>query len=279
MTITHNIEAVQERIRLLQSELPKALLAALDPDYWYERLKASATATLRKAWESETDLALHELYERLTPQIVDTIVGAYYDTGMWFLMAVPHAALETTALWPDLARAAEFNQATGFTPTGRVRKGGTFGSAEDHANLDRVRQVILDWCTYEKELKFPRDYHADGTPKSPEELANRIWEVLGVQPWAKERSPLMDEKAEGLAEAIEGWLALEVERVSGDESGRAALEHRNPPTLAPEVAHEWLQKVLAGWVALVRRDLPGRIERELDKLRAKLKTPSLPGLG
>lgn len=282
---------------MLQSELPKALLAALDPAYWQERLKMSATKTLRKAWEGERNLALHELYERLTPRIVATIMGAYYESGVWFQMAVPPGWTEDAGGWPDLARAAAFNAALASAlPAGAPGRGPgrptkmsidemLLTHPEEQKNLEKVRQAILDWVTFEKDWD-ERDYHADGTPSTPQERAERVMEILGVgEPGA--RTVDMDVAAIGLAAAIESWLAGEGSTSPEmAQSARAAeaAQHGEPESksasrLDPAVAHEWLEKVLAGWVALVRRDLPRRIERELDKLRSRLKAPSLPGLG
>ncbi len=56
-------------------------------------------------------------------------------------------------MWSDLARSAVFKQ-TSFTPTGREKKGGAVGEPgelfKEQENLERVRQVILDWVTFEK---------------------------------------------------------------------------------------------------------------------------------
>jgi hypothetical protein len=281
--ITHNIEAVQERLRLLEAELPKALLRALDPGYWHERLKTSATNTLRKCWESERSVELHEFYERLTPQMVATIMAAYSDNGLWCFMAVPQYALSMQAMWPDLTRAIVYN-ASLLTPTGRPTKGVKEGDPallhpEEHQNLERVRQIILDWVTFEKDWD-ERDYHADGTPCTPQERAERIMDIIGVgKPGL--RTQEMDDAADSLAGAIDKWLCGEGSTSPEmAESARAAEaaqygERQRTNELDPELAHEWLRKVLDGWVKLVRQNLPVRIERELEKLRAKLKQPEL----
>lgn len=287
LRITTNIEAVQERLLRLEVEIHKALLRALDVKVWRNTLQERARRVIRKQWEGERDVALRECYEKLTPRIVAAFMCALYDTGAWFSMTVPHAAMDLAALWPDLARAATFNAMS--QPTGRAGRptnlaAGKAGDPalvypEEHANLERVRQAIREWAAFEKELTAD-DLNKDGTPRTPEKIAEDIMEILGVGHSTKPRSEVMDDAARNLAGAIEAWLAGDKTTPGGTpiltspETARAAqqaeaVQYGESPvkTIHPEVAEQWMRAVLADWVLVVRERLPMHIERELTKVR------------
>ena len=73
----------------------------------------------------------------------------------------------------------------------------------------------------------------------------------------------------------EGSTSPEMAEPPGRRRRLSMANAKRTNELNPEVAHEWLRKVLDGWVKLISQNLPVRIERELDKLRAKLKQPEL----
>ena len=77
--IRTNIEQVQQRLRRLEVELHKALLRALDIKEWRNTLSVSAEKILKKQWQMERDVELRAFYERLTPRIVETVMGDLYD--------------------------------------------------------------------------------------------------------------------------------------------------------------------------------------------------------
>ena len=280
--ITTNIEAVQWRLRKFEADLHKALLAAVAPKSWLNALRETAKATLIKQWQMERDVVLRAAYEQLSPRIVETITGELYDNGSWFTMTVPEAAL---AVWPELTRAAAFN-ASLFTPTGRVPKATKEGNFEDlvlrHANdmenLEHVRQTIRDWVAVEKERTPERDFHADGTPLSNEEISQRIMDIMGVGERPLPREGKMDEATKDLAGAIQEWLAGEgrhstpedaaAQRVADGEAPATPMAARPPiPTMDPAVVRGWLEAVLAAWVKVVHERLPLRIEHEVRKMR------------
>jgi hypothetical protein len=295
MTITSNIDQVIERVRLLEAELPKILLRALDPTHWQPKLKEAATAAIRRCWEREGDLALRGFYERVTPWVVATVVGGYFDSGAWLKMSVPKEWMESDkGLEPDAARAIEFNAelarhlraGSPGRPAGRPTRISLeeFVSSrpEEVRNLEQVRQMVVDWVTFEKHWD-ERDYHADGSPYTPQERAERVLEILGLGDVQRmragvQRTPDMDEAAQFLARAIDDWLLDRGDTSPGiaDQARQAEANYYGETAapsvrLAPEVAHEWLTKTLEAWVQTVRRELPDRIRGELNDLRARLR--------
>ena len=284
-----------------RSALHKALLRALDFKEWRNALSVSAEKVLKKQWQMERDVELRAFYERLTPRIVETVMGDLYDTGAWFSMTIPHATLDLAALWPDLERAASYNTMIHRTgEPGRPTKLAVMAEEgevmpellfpEQHENLERVRQAIRDWCAMEKNLDPERDQHKDGSWKTPDEMGERVMEILGVGHSVVPRTNLMDDAAKSLAGAIEAWLAGDpmTPGFSGKSNGTPinsspetvretqmgeARQYGEPAvtTLHPEVAEQWLKAVLAEWVAVVRQRLPLRIEKELDKVRREMR--------
>ncbi|HVM48388.1 MAG TPA: hypothetical protein VMU04_10190 [Candidatus Acidoferrum sp.] len=278
--ISTNTEEVKGRLMRLEAEMHKAFLRALEVDYWRPVLKRRAYVVLNREWAKESDEGRRRFYQTLSHQIVGTVVGMLFDSGAWFVAAVPDAAVDASALWPDLARAAQFNAMT--QPTGKPGRPtdlarGLAGAPEllypeEHGNLERVRQTIRDWCALEKHLKADRDYNADGTVKTPEQIAERIMEILGVGKEVKARTAVMEQEAKELFAAINDWLAG-----NGATSPEMARAVNNadavqggkppPPRLDPDSAREWLERVLGDWVETTRKLLPGRVQKELGGVR------------
>lgn len=281
--IQSNIGEAIGRLERLYHGLPGALQRAVAPVFWSQRLKLTAGLTLRAQWAQEKNPALKEFYERMTPLIVDTMVSEVFPEAVSYRLGIPERAGPTGV---DIEGAAETNLER-RTPTGRIKKEvvnqGIFDPATlDRAgeeNVQRVRQVILDWVMMEKEWG-PGDRKADGSPMDPEELAERIGIILGVSAGAapRGRTPAMEEAAGRLAKAIEGWLAGEGNTPPPDYgTGSEPPPWRSPSggtnavVLAgqrfdPKVAKQWMEAVMAAWKALVLSMLPGRVEAEIRKL-------------
>jgi hypothetical protein len=259
--IRSNASVVLRRLRRFQEELPKAQAAAVSPQYWKPKLEMVARKTLVAQWQLTRSVAQRELYERLTPMIVQTFAAEVFGGGVRFSLGLPAGAGTVTGF--DLAGAAAYHLGQ-RTPLGRLKKY-TMADAEQQANLEAVRQSIRDWVMLEKNREPDRDMKADGTPYSDEEIAERIMEILGVNERAtpRARTAEMEHAAEGLTRAIEGWLRGEGDSppVVRPEAG----QHRQVK-LDPAVVEQWFRAVLLAWQALLAAGLAPRLKAEVERL-------------
>jgi hypothetical protein len=287
MMIKSNVGQVVGRLRRLDAEMPAALSRAVSPTYWKPRFESVALRTLRAQWALERNLALRELYERLTPRIVATMVGETFEGGTLFGLSIPRELVQPSV---NLAGAAEFNLGQ-RTPTGRIKKevvdAGVFHPETlDQAggeNLERARQIVRDWVMLEKQLG-PEDYQKDGSPLSPEQLAQRIEVILGIgrSVVPRERTQAMQDAAASLARAIQRWLDGEGDTPSPNYSAAGAPPWRTEsgptlaaprqPALSAEVAEQWLSAVLAAWKAYILASLPARMRMELARTMKRIQT-------
>jgi len=266
IAVTSNAGRVAQQLRRFQEGLPAALGRAAAPGYWRPRLEATAAKTLRAIWALERDLNKRELYERLTPKIVGTMIAETFEGGVRFELSLPQEAQGSGGL--DLAGAAAFNLGM-KTPTGRTSK---FALQEEEAlnHLDAVRQAIVDWVTLEKRRDPERDTRADGTPLSDEELAERIMEILGVNERAvpRARTPEMDAAAASLTTAINTWLEGDGETpptAAAAQAGQGGGPTITRPGLDAATAAEWFRAVLLAWTSLLAGGLPERARMEIQK--------------
>jgi hypothetical protein len=176
-----------------------------------------------------------------------------------------------------LPAAAAFNQGEAVIPTGAKRL------EEWHeANLAAVRATVRDWVFQEKTL-------AEG--ESPEAAYERVEWILGLGQGQKpeDQTPAMMAAADKLAQAIQPWIDLQVERktsrgtiepIGSVPTSSAALAGGGGTGAAPAtgratmdraVMAQMLGAVLAAWVAYVRRMLPMTMEHELGKLNREVK--------
>ena len=262
----------------VERELPRAVQKAAAPGHWKPILESVAFKTIRAQWQGERSVALHEFYERITPQVVATIVGEVFEGGTRFGMSIP----------PGTLAAAAHNNISQLTPTGRMRRevidqnvfapDQVDSNAEE--NLDKMRQVVLDWVRLEKRID-ERDYHADGSVMSDEEIASRICNILGIGRAGgvvpQNRNEAVDAAAQGLARAIQAWLdnadttpgGTKVESVPPNYRGQQVFSGPSEPVVAsltPEVARQWLEAVLAAWKSRLVAGLPGQIEFEMRRV-------------
>ena len=279
MLISSNIKQVIARLERLHAELPSAPNKATAPGYWKPRLESVAHKTIVAQWVSERSLKLHVLYERITPKVVRTIMGEVFDRGTFFTMRIPADSIRKPV---GIAEAAAFNLER-LTPTGRVKKDvidkGIFNpetiSQASAENLERVRRIVFDWVELEKR-RDTRDFKADGTPMSTEEIADRISAILGIGPNGvipRDRGQLVQDAAASLSSAIQRWLDGEGDTPPPNFDKGASLVQPSsaspaalPPGLPPEVAEQWLSAVLAAWSAFLMAALPGRISFQITML-------------
>lgn len=296
MVIRSNIQDVIGRLKRLQSELPKAVERAVGPKYWKSSLELCARKTLRAQWVNERNVALHAFYERMTERIVATVMEQIFDGGIRYLMSIPSEVGATPVPAPfDIPAAAQYNLGR-RTPKGRLTKEARMGDEaaihpEQVENLDHVRQLVLDWVTLEKNLDPARDYHKDGTPLTPQEIAERIEEILGINAGAVPlaRSELMKTAAAKLTQAIQSWLDGEASSTpapnyrGGVAPGTAAAMASGVPsapggeptakqalTFPPGVAEQWLAAVLVAWKALFLSRLSHQLEYEISRTFSKV---------
>lgn len=298
MVIRSNIQDVIGRLKRVEAELPKAVERAVGPKYWKTSLEFCARKTLRAQWVNERNVKLRAFYERMTDRMVATIMDQTFESGIRYLMSTPPtpgAASPVTAPF-DIPAAADYNLGR-RTPMGRLTKEASMGDEsalhpEQIENLDRVRQLVLDWVTLEKNLDPARDYNKDGTPLSPQEIAERIEEILGINAGAVPgaRSELMKHAAAKLTEAIQSWLDGEASSTpapnyqGGVAPGTAAAMVSGVPaasggasatpalTFPPGVAEQWLAAVLAAWKALLLSRLSHRLDYEIFKTFSKVRS-------
>jgi hypothetical protein len=266
MLINTNIGQVIARLKRLDEAVPQALRKAADPGYWRPRLESVALKTIRAQWALEPNIALREIYERVTGKVMASIVAEVFDRGTYFRMSMPEPANPSPI---NLPAAASFNIEQ-RTPSGRIKKDviqqGVYYpeliDQEGVQNLERVRHIVRDWVMLEKN-RDARDYKADGTPLSDEELAERVSAILGIGRSGvipRERTQTVQDAAESLARAIQRWLDGE-----GD-SPPVNYDARTTSHLSPEVAAQWLHAVLLAWQKFMLAALPGNISFQLNKV-------------
>ena len=255
MMITSNIKFVKRRLQQVQRAIPGAVNKSISPEFWIERLKFTALKTIRKQWAGERRLALRELYEKITPFIVETVTGNPIEHGAVYLMTIPR----TAGLKPDvdLREAIKFNLAyitSITTPTGRLRKGLTPESiammaVDESENLQRAREAVADWVQFEKR----RDEGDAGL--TDDEIIERIEVILGLSSnWKIERTPEMDAAADKLVPAIERWLGGE---------GDSPPTKRVSSSISNETIRQWLHAVLVAWRMDILGLLPIRLSLEI----------------
>ena len=289
MLLRSNIKTVIGRLERLEADLPGAVQRALDPKHWEGVLVLVADKELKAIWVKERSLALHVFWEKVMPMLIASITGGRTPEGVRFSMTFPRGGITPPT---DLGAAADFNLGQ-RTPSGRIKKEIIEQQVFDPAsadkpseeNLQRVRQVILDWVTMEKDLDPERDYDKDGSPLPPEELARRIENILGIGTDAvpRARDAAMQAAAKSLTVAIQGWLAHEVEHTHQSPAPKYAAGETGPApisdvtmkpvepqtTIGAEQVAQWLTIVLLAWRTRVLQGLPNRLSRELRKVFAK----------
>ncbi len=293
MLIKSNIKEVVAQLKRVEVGLPEALRAAAGPKYWLPRLREAAERELRAQWANEPDTGLRAFYEKITPKVVDTIIGQVFPAAILYEMFVP---LDFVGTLPDIKGSAQFFQSKVVTPSGRVKKevadywaNGPENTDKsrakwdqferDYARLEEVRQVILDWVQNVKK-KDTRDMDSGGIPLSDENIAKRIEYILGIGLGAKPkaRTDEMNAAADKLAGAIDKWMRGEDEDAPFDPpyaTGRPDPEgifhyHPQGPKLRSDVALQWLAAVLLAWQKLLWAGLPNRIAVEIRKLFTKI---------
>ncbi len=290
VTLTTNIEQIKARLRLLEGRVLVACLEALDVDFWKKTLAASADAVLKAemAVAAQGNPELLHRFDALRYQAVKGIMGDLYESGAWFRLTMPHWFLDQAGVAPDLKAAVDFNSSL-YTPKTRQRKKATDTPAfelehnSDFANLEHVRQLILDWVTYEKDLDPERDF-TNGAPKSPEELAENIMSILGVAKYGEQRTQLMDDACDHLVGAIQAWIEHKDTTPGGHQvkttpeyvRSQQVAEAKNygeyHPKMDPALAEKWLRLVLDAWVQTARDVLPGRLKAQFAKVRQEMGT-------
>lgn len=263
--IQSNVGQVIARLKRLDDAVPQALRKSIEPGYWKPRLASVALKTIRAQWASEPSPKVRELYEKITPAVVSTLVADWFDSGTYFTMSVPDSGRR---LATDLAAAAQFNIGQ-RTPTGRVKKEvfqQNFFRPDtvNHAaieNLERARQFVLDWVKIEKHLDH-RDQKADGTYLSEEEIAERIGAILGIGRTGvipRDRTISVQTAAQSLSSAIQRWL-------DGEGENPPVNYDKSEAKLDPKVAGAWLQAVLLAWQKYLVASLPARVSFHLAKV-------------
>jgi hypothetical protein len=288
MLIRSNIGTVIARLGRLDRELPKVLDAIVAPKYWQNRFEHSAERTLKAFIAREKNSRLNEFYLRLVPAIIKTFSVAAFEGGYRYSMGIPPEWMDAPG---TLGAAQEFNLGL-HTPTGRVKKAIAQNlvtpSAIDFQNLEQARQAILNWVMLEKRWDAERDFNKDGTPKSPEEIAERLYEILGLQEGAPaQRTGAQEAAAQELIRTIEEWLGeptgpKEVPDAAtastapgtGIPSGASPAAPTPPATvglkLEPAVALEWMTAVLTAWRSIVIASLPHQIDFHLSRAIARI---------
>jgi hypothetical protein len=261
--IQSNLKSVLARLEAFQAGIPGAVERALDKNYWLPALRAVGEKALRAQFTLFTDVQTRARYEKLLPDILDTITARVRPGTRLFAMSLPAEVLTDV----NLAAAAQWASLQ-WTPTGRARKW-AMPDPQAEQNLAASRQAILDWVTYEKQWD-DRD-----AGKTPEEVAERIERILGLRPAMHERNQEMDLAAEDLQGAIEAWLAGAPSTPGGHavDSPAASPARHQPPRpqgLNNAQARQWLDAVLQTWMIYFRVHLPDRIEAEFKKLRRQV---------
>lgn len=268
MQIKSNIAKVIAGLRQYQSGVPAAIQRTVAPKYWKPRLEQSATHTLRAQWALERNLAVREMYERLTPRIVNTIEAMILEDGARFTLGIPGDGRGGSGdiVGGDVAKAIDYH-VEGQTPGGKPSK--NFRRApdqltEDAENRERVREAVLQWVREEK----VRDERDAGL--TDEEIADRIEWIMGLHrnTSPKEWTAAMQEAGARLANRVQ--MFIDEAGTGGTGSGKPAGA-ASVPQLAPEVAAEWLEAIFASWSALFITGLPSKLEFELGKLTQSIK--------
>lgn len=284
MKIQSNIQEVISRLNRVDAEVPEAVARAIAPVYWTPRLKAAALRVLREQWGRESNATVRAQHERMVPRIVETIMGQVFERGSFFTMSLPRDAIAAT----DIEQAAEY-QSSIRTPTGRYKRMPDPTPEEEQAsqqnqeNLNRVRQLILDWVMLEKRLT-PEEQN-----EAPERVAEKIEVILGLRPHetlGMARSERMKDAAEAIAGALKNWMEGEGESGTNPEMAAGMRAQGLSPqvtnvagfpvplgsaTVSPEVALRWLEAALEAWVKLLAKELPGRIREEVAKTMGDVK--------
>jgi hypothetical protein len=263
--IQSNVGQVIARLKRLDEAVPHAVRKSAEPGYWKSRLASVALKTIRAQWASEPNPKLRQLYETLTPKVVSTLVADTFEGGTYFAMHVPEPGKRAAT---DFAAAASFNISQ-RTPTGRTKKSAfqqnffrpdTIDKSAAE-NLERARQIVLDWVKIEKNLDA-RDRKSDGSFLSEEEIAERIGAILGIGRSGvipRERTENVQTAAESLSSAIQRWL-------DGEGENPPVNYDKSEGKLSPDVAGTWLNAVLLAWQKYLIASLPARVSFHLAKV-------------
>lgn len=265
MRIATNLPQVINRLKRLQTGLPQAVQRALLPKYLEPEFKDAALVTIRAQWVNERNVKLHELYERVTPQIVETVTGALLDDGASFSMRLPRESAPGQSA--DVTAASLFQQQS-KTPTGREAKNFRLPLDEwksRRENLEAARHGVLEWVRMEKK-KDERD-----SGLSDEEIADRIEWILGIHKntipsqWSSE----MQAAAANLVPHIQAFIDADA------AGGVTRLQGAQTPVIDAATVHEWMVKVLAVWRGMVlggalRHRIEVEIRHEFNRVRGTM---------
>jgi hypothetical protein len=287
--IGSNIREIILRLNRVDAEVPEAIARSIAPDYWTPRLVHAASQALREQWKLERNADLRNWYEKMTPRIVATVMGQVFGGGAFYTMGIPQDA---TAPVTSIEQAAEY-ESNIRTPSGRYKKmpdptpEEELKLTQDQENLNRVRQLILDWVSWEKRLT-PEEQN-----EAPEKVAEKIEVILGLRPHETKgmaRTQAMLDAAKEISRALQQWAQGEGESGVNPEMAAGMRAQGLSPMLrsssgfpisggplgtvmiSPEVAEQWLMAVMEAWVKLVMELLPGRVREELTKTFTKIKT-------
>jgi hypothetical protein len=231
MKLESNINEVIQRMQQRRRDVNTALQRTLQPSQWETQARMEARNTL---WA----LARREEWPMVSP-FVETVMAALLpggDPGFFLRLSNPVPPVLSVE---DFAMAAGLQSAGGPNLfSGQANQFDQFMTGwvanvknKDQRDSDKSDEDIGHWIGY---LMLTPDSRLSGQPSQPGRVSER--------------------------EAKRRLLPHIVKYVE---------EQQQAQRLSPETINAWLQAVLTAWAAMVRREFPERLERNLAAVRSE----------
>lgn len=261
--LTSNLDQIIGRVGRMPAAIEAGVVRGIAPAYWLARLGRLTERTLRAQWALETDVRRREVFERLTPWLVESITGELLAGPVTqFQMGKAEVRSQNAGTGgPDLAGAKDAYGSKLTTPAGQERKyAGAF--VEEQRNLADVREGLLDWVRTEKRKETEPGGRDAGL--SDEEIAERLEWILGLRGAPRDHTAAMQEAAEALRPHVQKFL---------DEHGEGGVQSPKSTVQGSteETVRTWLAAVLAAWRAYLGAAVPDKVRYEIGRELGKLK--------
>lgn len=265
MQLKSNIGEVRKRMMTLQRGIPGAVQEALNPEYWLDRLRTVARGTLQSRLAMWGQAAAVDA--TMASGVMSQVQGFIASVGgeiNFFVDQLRGEKVEAgsryTGIWDTgRTRGIDFDEAHKRAQDEQAGNG-QLELADD--NLNRARDAVEEWVNASKD-EGGKDLDRIHDNYDPEAAKNNVLGILGL-------TKLTTEGPNG------GELGSENRRRAAENLTRhiTAFLNRNAsePTkdrLDEATTRQWLEAVAVAWRDYVRRHLPERVNRELQKLNRR----------